>query len=128
MTESSLQRAILLATRSTPGLRLWRQSVGLAVPMSVAARLRELALLAVEAGLAPRSAMPHVQPLRYGQPGMADLSGLLGPSGRRVELEVKAPRGRLSEQQERWGEMVRSRGGLWIVARSVEEAQEGLQA
>jgi hypothetical protein len=58
--------------------------------------------------------------IRAGLPGMADLSGI-GPSGVRVEIEVKAGKDRLSPQQASWGRMIESHGGIFLVAHDVEK-------
>jgi hypothetical protein len=64
--------------------------------------------------------------VRFGVPGSADITGILR-GGRRLEIEVKAPRGRLSADQEAFGENIRRMGGLYVVAYSVEDVQEALR-
>lgn len=54
--------------------------------------------------------------------GSSDLIGCTGPYGRLLAIEVKAPRGVLSEEQERFLDVVRRYQGVAGVARSVEEA------
>lgn len=68
-----------------------------------------------------------------GNPGGSDLIGLrtvtITPEmvgqriGQFVAVEVKRPGGRTTEQQEQFLAMVRQRGGLAGVARSVDDAQ-----
>jgi len=60
-------------------------------------------------------------------PGAADLIGILAPTGRWFALEVKSPRGRLTEEQRLWGALIQQRGGFWAVVRSVDEAREALE-
>jgi len=59
------------------------------------------------------------RPVRFGQPGSADL--ILCHNGRFVSVEVKGPAGRLSEAQLYWAGSVRAAGGVALVVRSVEE-------
>jgi hypothetical protein len=58
--------------------------------------------------------------VRFGMAGMADISGIV--RGEAIELEVKSVTGRLSEAQINWGKAVERAGGIYIVARSVDEA------
>jgi hypothetical protein len=59
--------------------------------------------------------------VRYGLGlGSADLVGLY--KGRFVAVEVKSPTGRVSPEQEAWGRCVVKAGGVYVVARTVEEA------
>lgn len=103
-TESAIMREIHAAIGGRPDVRLWRRNVGVATP------------------LGSRRA------IRFGLPGQADLEGIVGPEGWHLEIEVKSPTGRLSEEQRRWGEMTIALGGIWICARSVKEAVEALDA
>lgn len=52
--------------------------------------------------------------------GQGDISGIAGPTGVRVEIEVKAGKDRMSDIQKAFAEMILSHGGIYIVARSVE--------
>lgn len=96
MREQQIQQAILAALGARKDLRIWRANTGVAYG---------------EDG----------RQVRFGAPGQGDLSGILR-GGRRLELEVKAPGGRPTEQQARFGAMVNAMGGLWAVVRSVDEA------
>ena len=58
--------------------------------------------------------------------GIADLCGVLAPTGRWFCLEVKTPTGRVRPAQVQWGELVRRRGGYYAVVRSVPEALAAL--
>jgi hypothetical protein len=104
VSEAAIMREIMLALGRRPDVRIWRRNVGLAVPVG------------------------RREPVRFGLPGQADLSGIVGPEGWVLEVEVKAPRGRLSDAQRGWGAMIESLGGIWIVARSAEEAVGALDA
>lgn len=59
--------------------------------------------------------------VRYGLPGMADLSGILS-DGRRLEIEVKSATGRQSDAQKNYQRMIERFGGIYLVAHSLPEA------
>lgn len=69
----------------------------------------------------------------FGIPGMADLTGIRrttcphcgapGP-GQRVEIETKAPDGRLRPEQIIWRDAMLRMGAAWLAPRSLEEACE----
>jgi hypothetical protein len=57
--------------------------------------------------------------------GIADLVGIIfmkGGCGRFFAIEVKTARGRLSEEQIKWGTIVRAMGGYYCVCRSAHDA------
>jgi VRR-NUC domain len=60
--------------------------------------------------------------VRFGFVGQADIVGCL-KGGRFFAIEVKSPRGRLSNAQERFLSNVRQVGGIAGVVRSVDEAK-----
>lgn len=101
-TEHEIQQRILLALGSRSDVRLWRNNVG-------ATRIGD-------------------RWMRFGLPGSSDLLGILRPSGRLLAIEVKGPRGRVTKQQAVFGQVIQSFGGVWVVARSVEEAIAAVDA
>lgn len=125
MSETEVMRAVHLAIGSRPDVRLWRQNCGVAYPLS---QVRALIDAVMKDNLArARAVAREMRPVRYGLPGMADLMGVLAPSGRLLSVEVKSATGRLSAEQRAWGEMVERFGGLSIApARSVEEVENAL--
>lgn len=99
--EIHLQQAVRLALGREPDLVLWRNAAGVA-----------------------RHDSGHTQ--RFGLcPGAADLIGI-GPNGRFFALEIKTCRGRLSDDQSRFLDLVRRYGGFAAVVRSVDEAHDAL--
>lgn len=56
--------------------------------------------------------------------GIADLYAL--KDGRHVWIEVKTPRGRLSEYQEKFRNEIEGHGGTYMVARGIEDL-EGIE-
>ena len=99
MRERNLQSDILRAFGTRPGLRLWRANVGVA---RIGFRV-----------------------VRFGIPGQADLTGIL-PDGRRIEVEAKSENGRQTEEQRNYQGMIERFGGLYVLARSVEDVRRAL--
>lgn len=108
--ETSILQRIRLALGGKPGVRLFRNQIGVA-----------------DYGDGHR--------IPYGlHPGSADLIGwrtvTVTPDmvGQRIavflSIEVKSPSGAVKPSQENWCDAVRDAGGLAGVARSVEEAEE----
>lgn len=102
MSESDLVASILLTFGARPNLRIWRANVLVAKDQS--GRL-----------------------VRAGIKGQADISGILAPAGRRVEIECKSATGRQSPEQKRWQAMIESLGGIYVLARSVEDVERALR-
>lgn len=101
MIEAVLQRLILARVNQLDGVRVWRMNTGFAQRAGGGA-------------------------VRFGLPGQADITGLMRP-GRRVELEIKGPHGRVTPEQEAFGEWIRALGGLYLVCRSLEDAMGPIQ-
>ena len=96
MTEHEIQQRILLAIGARRDIRVWRNQTG-ALP-DVRGRL-----------------------VRFGLVGSSDILGVMAPAGRILAIEVKSPTGRQTESQHNFQRMVESMGGLYILARSVED-------
>ena len=81
----------------------------------------------------PTGATKHVDKygrerwMRYGKKGSSDIIGLL-PGGRFLAIEVKSKSGILSPEQEEFLQQVNEKGGVGIVARSVDEVIEDFRA
>lgn len=58
--------------------------------------------------------------------GMPDLLGVVGPNGRALAIEVKSAKGRQREEQKAFQSAWEKRGGLYILARSVDDVLERL--
>ena len=93
--EGRIQAEIRLALGKDPDLVLWR--------------------------IAPSS---PGSPIRTAPPGFPDLAGVLtvGGVGVAVFIEVKAPTGRMSEEQRLFRDNAARRGAVHLVARSADEA------
>lgn len=102
MLERDIQDSIRLALGADRRVVLWRNNVGVA---QINGRTQRFGL-----GV-----------------GSADLVGFLtneagSRAGLHVELEVKTPQGRQSEEQRQREALINSRGGFYAVVRSVEDA------
>lgn len=96
MTEGQLQDAIRLALGTDPDVVLWRNNIGVA--------------------------KMHGHTVRFGVggPGGADLLGMF--RGRFAAVEVKSPSGRQSPEQRMFQQLIESKGGIYLMPRSVDEA------
>ena len=99
MKEKRIQNDILRAFGTRRWMRLWRANV-----------------------LAARMGNRFV---RAGVPGQADLTGIL-PDGRRLEVETKSATGRQTEDQRNFQRMIERFGGVYVLARSVEDVRDRL--
>jgi hypothetical protein len=99
-SESEIQHAILLRWGSHPRMRLARTNTGAA---KVKGRF-----------------------VRFGIPGQPDIQGLISPSGRYIGIEVKTKTGKQSDAQKTFQRVVESLGGIFILARSVEDVDRAL--
>lgn len=126
LTANGLTRRILLEIpRAFPGSRLWRANCGAAVPLSV---VKQAISLLTQGKLEETILyLQRQRPVTFGIPGQADTSGILAPSGHRLEIEIKAGSDRLRPEQVTFREMVTRTGGIYVEARSVEDAVESVR-
>jgi len=101
VSESALVQSILLEFGSRSDMRIWRANV----------------LVAQDR---------NGRVIRAGIKGQADISGVLRPSGRRIEIECKTKTGRQSKEQQAWQRMIEWAGGLYLIARSIEDVRLAL--
>lgn len=115
VTATELQNKIILAVQQAyPGARLWRNNVGLAYPVTSFKRANGNPAL--------------MRPVRYGVVGSGDIAGWLYLDGRAIvaHIEVKVGKDKQSDEQRIFMETVRKYGGIYVVARSVDQALEEL--
>lgn len=120
LSEHEVQTAILEEFGSKKWCRVWRANTGVARPLND-----------------PQAVV------RYGIKGQSDCTGLLDmtassrwidhglglPTGVRLEIECKSQRNRRGEtdDQARWGKVMRRFGAVYVVARSVEDVWNVLE-
>lgn len=71
-------------------------------------------------------AMLRGQFVRFGVPGTGDIVGLIAPSGRLLMIECKTATGKQREAQITMERVVTAMGGLYVVARSLADADAAL--
>lgn len=101
MKEKAIQNEILRAFGTKRSMWLWRANTGVA---QIGRRV-----------------------VRFGIPGQADLTGIL-PDGRRLEVEAKSVDGRQTEEQRNYQRMIERFGGVYVLARTVEDVSRALRA
>lgn len=123
LTEKEIQNRILFKYGQRHDMRLWRANVGVAVPLEIVKKVRKL-LAANERQQAIRT-LDGVRAIRFNLNGQADLTGVT-PDGRRLEIEVKSRNGVQSKHQKAFQQMIETTGGVYILARSVEDVDRAL--
>lgn len=66
--------------------------------------------------------------IKFGLEGSADILGIIAPHGKFLAVEIKTGTGRQSSAQINFQKMITSRGGVYILARSVLDAVRGVEA
>ncbi len=62
--------------------------------------------------------------IRFGIPGCADIIGVIGDGpmrGKFLAIECKSAKGKMSEHQIKFKEVIESKGGIYILAHSVDD-------
>ena len=107
MSEAQLLSRVLIKWGSHPRVRLWRSNAGKAwVPVTGGG----------------------MRPIQINLPGCPDLIGWVSLSGQAVFLgiETKSPTGTLRESQLAFQAVLSRMGGIYVVARSVEDVDRVL--
>lgn len=71
-----------------------------------------------QTGVAQTLKTGHV--IRYGLKGSADITGIIS-GGKRIEIECKVGKDFLKPEQINFRKMIESLGGIYIVARNIDE-------
>lgn len=102
-SEAEVQAGVISYLHSRPEIFFWRQNSG---------------------AYSPRPG----QFLQFGMRGVPDILGVQAPTGRMIGIEVKREvGGKVSPAQKSFGETMKKFGGVYIVARSIEDVKEGLK-
>lgn len=125
LTNAITKKILLEIPRAFPGSRLWRANAGAGVPYGV---IREAVRLLTQGRVQECIAyLTRQRTVTFGIPGQADTSGILAPGGQRLEIEIKTGSDRLRPEQVTFREMVTRTGGIYVEARSVEDAVESVR-
>lgn len=65
--------------------------------------------------------------IKFGLKGSADILGIIGPSGRFLAIECKTGQAVQSNFQKNFENMVKSLGGIYLVARSTQGVRDFLR-
>lgn len=60
--------------------------------------------------------------IKFGTRGSADIIGV-NPSGRFIGIECKSAKGTLKPEQKLFGDRIKEKGGIYIVARSIDDLE-----
>lgn len=116
-SERDVQRESLLRLGRNPALMIWRRMVGTFFPPEI---VRHLCPACQERATSFRR-------VKVGIPGEGDAGGVLAPNGRAFWVEFKSATGEQRKQQQNFERAVRQRGGIYVIARSADEAEAGMQ-
>lgn len=111
--EALIQHQILKAWGCHPRLRIARVNVGVGW---------------FAHGKPARKSDPGAYPVKFGVRGTADICGILAPSGRFVQIEVKAEGGTQRPEQVAMQHMITKFGGVYMVVRSLAEVDGAFAA
>lgn len=79
-------------------------------------------------GKPARKTDPGAYPVKFGVPGTGDLVGLIAPEGRLLMIELKSATGRQRDAQIVMQRVIEQFGGVYILARSLNDVDEALAA
>lgn len=123
VTEHAIQADILKVLGVRPDLRIWRQNTGQAWTGNEIFKIDAKGAVQVSPG---DVVIRRAHPIQFGIPGASDLLAIMSPLGRLLSIEVKSPTGRQSDQQKLYQAMIERFGGVYLLARSVDEARQGI--
>lgn len=124
--ESQVEREVLRAVGTIPDALLLRNEVGQGHPAAVRHALQHALAPFGPAVVATALSVLQRHTIRWGLGvGSPDLVGSV--AGRAGGLELKAPDGHTSPDQERWHTAARRRGAFVAVVHSADEAQAAVE-
>lgn len=135
MTEAEIQAEVMLQVGSRPDCRIWRSNTGSAksrdgkrfVRFGLKGTSDLLGVLRVESGPALDALARLAQTARRIE-DVEIIRRALQPLGRLVAIEVKSAAGRLTAEQQVFRRVIEAFGGLYILARSVADAVNAVEA
>lgn len=107
--------------------KVWRRNTGGGYPVKTV----QVALSMLRRGSAQECErfLATARPITFGMPGEGDIDGILSihGAGVRINIEVKAGKDKQRESQAVCEEVFRKLGAIYILARSVEDAVDGVR-
>lgn len=120
-SEKARLNDILVAVSAEPDTLAYRNNTGMAWQgKQIRARVGEM--VRVEKGMV---ILADARPIKFGLPGSGDIHGASG--GFPLAVEVKDEDGRPSEQQVLFGRAWKRAGGIYVLARTPDEALHGIR-
>ncbi len=104
-------------------VRVWRQNTGGGIGMSTVKQA--LALMGIR-HYAEAAVLLRSRPIKWGIEGCGDISGVIGPSGRRLEIEIKADKDCQSREQQAFELLMQSHGAVYLLGHDVEQCLDDL--
>lgn len=135
--EMEIVADILIEFGALPWIRVERNNVGTAYGIGIVAQFVKNIRVAITNPHRIREILDwfrNQRPIKFGNAGEPDIRGFLTGNangihrGRAVYIEAKMPGEKLDPDQVTWRDMAVPRGVLHIVAHSVLEVYQGLQA
>jgi len=124
-TESQLVADALLEFGALDWLWIWRENTGVAYGSGlVKAATKQIMMGKAKEAL---GILRGLQPITFGIPGRADISGIL-LGGRMTAWEAKIKHRPRSTDQKKWAEMFVKMGGLYIHFEQVSDIHKALRA
>ena len=121
-SEKTIQNECIRYLATRRDIRGWRQNVGKAVPIGVVKKaIKLMSIGKVKEGIQ----MLSYGVIAYGTVGMADWAGIV-MGGKRLEIEFKDTDSVQSPEQKNYQAMIERFGGIYILAKSVEDVEERL--
>jgi hypothetical protein len=112
---------LLWLGKNCPHIRVWKNPTGQAYSIpSVESSVNKL----VAGSLSPFNFLRSLARISFGSVGQADITGIISPTGQRLEIEIKTGTGRQSEVQKNWENMIKSMGGKYVVVRSLDDLEQ----
>ena len=115
-----VNQTLLWLGKNCPHIRVWKNPTGQAYTMtSVDDSIKKL----ISGELTIWNFSKSLVRIAFGSVGQADITGIISPSGKRLEIEIKTGTGRQSEVQKNWQKMIEAMGGTYIVVRKLEDLE-----
>lgn len=133
--ESEVQADVLLEFGSGKPMRIFRNNVGVAYPVSIIKSLKGFILSVITNPTKIKQALLRLgRPVRYSVPGSADILGILRGDivtgvnrGRALAIEIKLLGNTLDPDQITWRDMFIKFGGVYILATCIDDVYAGLR-
>ncbi|HEV2080053.1 MAG TPA: hypothetical protein VGR19_09205 [Allosphingosinicella sp.] len=116
-SEKRILNEALIAVSALPDVMAWRNNTGMAWQSNERMKVGVGSMVRVTPGMV---ILLEARPVSFGLPGSGDIMGL--QRGRAFAIETKTSSGRQSEQQRKFEAAFRRAGGLYGLARDVDQA------